>query len=180
MATTNYNLPTITGNMTSDVVRDMNALAEATDGAIKQAVEGVDLSQITQEVSKVDTKLTQHLAEIATSTKIGHVKGGGNITVSPDGTINTRTGSTAQTGVVQLNSTLTSTSTTQAATASTVKSLNDTKANKIDLTQSQNDLNDHLADMAKHNQIMDGSQKVQLVFGINKILNCLTVEEVII
>lgn len=63
MATTNYNLPTIGGNMTADVVRDMNALAEATDGAIKKAVDGVDLSQITQEIGKVDTKLTQHLAD---------------------------------------------------------------------------------------------------------------------
>lgn len=36
MTTTNFNLPMITGNMTADVVRDMNALAEATDGAITQ------------------------------------------------------------------------------------------------------------------------------------------------
>lgn len=67
MATTNYKLPTITGNMTSDVVRDMNALAEATDSAIKEAVDGVDLTEITQEIGKVDTKLTQHLAETNTN-----------------------------------------------------------------------------------------------------------------
>ena len=38
MATTNYGLPIITGNMTADVVRDMNALAEATDGVIEQVI----------------------------------------------------------------------------------------------------------------------------------------------
>ena len=57
MATPNYNLPTITGNMTADVVRDVNALAEATDTAIKAQVDGIDLSQIEQEISVVDTKL---------------------------------------------------------------------------------------------------------------------------
>lgn len=47
MATPNYNLPTISGNLSADVVRDMNALAGATDGAIKT----------------VDDKVTQHLAD---------------------------------------------------------------------------------------------------------------------
>lgn len=56
MATPNYNLPTISGNMTADVVRDMNALAEATDSAIKEAVDNVDLSA-------VDTKISTHLAD---------------------------------------------------------------------------------------------------------------------
>ena len=51
MATPNYNLPTITGNMTADVVRDVNALAVATDSAIKDAVDGVD------------SRLTAHLDE---------------------------------------------------------------------------------------------------------------------
>lgn len=63
MATTNYNLPTITGNMTADVVRDMNALAEATDGAIKSAVEGVDLTPVTQEITQVKNDFSAHLAE---------------------------------------------------------------------------------------------------------------------
>jgi len=56
MATPNYNLPTISGNMTADVVRDMNALAEATDSAIKEAIDNVDLSAI-------DTKISTHLAD---------------------------------------------------------------------------------------------------------------------
>lgn len=65
MATTNYNLPTITGNMTADVVRDMNALANATDAAIKTAVDGVDLSVIEQDISEVNNTLTSHLTDLA-------------------------------------------------------------------------------------------------------------------
>lgn len=62
MATPNYNLPTISGNMTADVVRDMNALAEATDSAIKEAIDNVDLSGI-------NTKLDAHIKD-----DLGHVK----------------------------------------------------------------------------------------------------------
>lgn len=74
MATTNYNLPTITGNMTADVVRDMNALAEATDGAIKSAVDDIDLTPVTQEIKKVKDDLTIHLAERASLTTTGHTQ----------------------------------------------------------------------------------------------------------
>lgn len=74
MATENYNLPTITGNMAADVVRDVNALAEATDTAIKAAVDSVDLSQIEQEISAVDTKINEHLDNDASLTKKGHVQ----------------------------------------------------------------------------------------------------------
>lgn len=62
MATPNYNLPTISGNMTADVVRDMNALAEATDSAIKEAIDNVDLSGI-------NTKLDTHIKD-----DLGHVR----------------------------------------------------------------------------------------------------------
>lgn len=82
MATPNYNLPTITGNMTADVVRDVNALAEATDTAIKSAVDGIDLTNIEQEISDVDSRVTAHLAEVASKTKYGHVKIGNGIDVS--------------------------------------------------------------------------------------------------
>src|SRR5690554_3750382 len=74
LATTNYNLPTITGNMTADVVRDVNALAEATDTAIKSAVDGIDLTNIEQEISDVDSRVTAHLAESASLTQEGHVQ----------------------------------------------------------------------------------------------------------
>ncbi|MDC6266654.1 hypothetical protein [Lysinibacillus fusiformis] len=62
MATTNYNLPTITGNMTADVPRDMNALAEATDDAIKSVSE------------QAGGSLAQHALELPTKTKLGHVR----------------------------------------------------------------------------------------------------------
>ncbi|WP_427110848.1 hypothetical protein [Lysinibacillus xylanilyticus] len=63
MATPNYNLPTISGNMAADVVRDMNALAEASDSAIKT----------------VDTKLTEFTSDVTASTKwLGKVGGTAN------------------------------------------------------------------------------------------------------
>lgn len=61
MTTTNYNLPTITGNMTADVVRDMNALAVATDSAIKE--ESDNLASVTQRVGTVEQRLTTHLSD---------------------------------------------------------------------------------------------------------------------
>lgn len=62
MTTPNYNLPLITGNMTSDVPRDMNALADATDGAIKSVA------------NQSGTNLSQHAQELPTKTKLGHVR----------------------------------------------------------------------------------------------------------
>lgn len=62
MATTNYNLPTITGNMTADVVRDMNALAEATDDALK----GIGDSKANKtDLANLQTQVTTHLDETA-------------------------------------------------------------------------------------------------------------------
>jgi len=68
VATPNYNLPTISGNMTVDVVRDMNALATATDGAIKTAFGSIDLSKIEQ----VDNRLTAHLEDKAQHNQFIH------------------------------------------------------------------------------------------------------------
>lgn len=62
MSTPNFGLPLITGNMTANVPRDMNALAEATDIAIKEAVDGVDLSSVTQQIDAVDQRVATHLA----------------------------------------------------------------------------------------------------------------------
>lgn len=39
-------------------------------------------------------------------------------------------------------------------------------------------INAHISNMAQHNQILDGTQKKQLIFGINRTLNCLTIDEV--
>lgn len=105
MATPNYNLPTITGNMTPNVVRDMNALAEATDAAIKEAVDGVDLSQVTQEITAVKTDLATHKGEEASLTGKGHV---------------------------QLSDSVTNSSTSTAATSNAVKKVNDIVIKKMD------------------------------------------------
>lgn len=65
MPTTNLGLPTITGNLTADVVRDMNALAEEVD-------------------FKVASKqtLATHLAEKASATAFGHIKIGTGLKVA--------------------------------------------------------------------------------------------------
>lgn len=103
MATSNYNLPTISDNMANDVVKDMNALAEATDAALKTAIDGIDLTEIDQKVNTVSSDLTQHLTESATLSTKGHV---------------------------QLSSDTNSTAETLAATPKAVKTLNDSKAAK--------------------------------------------------
>lgn len=90
MPTPNYNLPTITGNMTADVVRDMNALAVATDSALK--------------------------------------------------------------------------------------GIGDGKADSTDLSQLQTQVTTHLNDMTRHNEFMNGAQKVRVVLGWNNTLNCPTME----
>lgn len=48
-------------------------------------------------------------------------------------------------------------------------------ATKQELQDVDNDLIAHKADMAQHNQYMDGATKKQLTFGVNKTLGCLTV-----
>lgn len=57
----------------------------------------------------------------ATASTLGIVKIGSNITVSSDGTISVPAASTTKAGVVKLNNTYTSTSTTEAATANMLK-----------------------------------------------------------
>ena len=58
----------------------------------------------------------------------------------------------------------------------------DTKLKEVsDIASDTNlraEFDQHVANMAQHNQYMNGTQKVQLVFGVNKTLNCLTIEEV--
>jgi hypothetical protein len=89
-----------------------------------------DLTEINQKVDDLNTEVTEHLAEIASPTKAGHVKVGQNLTITPDGTLNASGGtvpdaSISVKGVVQLNDNINSTSATQAATANAVKKVND-------------------------------------------------------
>lgn len=62
MTTTNFNLPLITENMANDVVRDMNALAEATDVAIKATEQAAG------------NQLATHSKQAPTKTTPGHIK----------------------------------------------------------------------------------------------------------
>lgn len=59
--------------------------------------------------------------DIATSTTVGLVKQGTNISITPEGALNVAKASTSVSGVVQLNNTTSSTSAAQAATANAVK-----------------------------------------------------------
>lgn len=58
MSTTNYNLPTITDNMANDIVKDMNALASATDNALKTVADDVDMS-----LEQLSAQLAEHMAD---------------------------------------------------------------------------------------------------------------------
>lgn len=69
---------------------------------------------------------------IATNNALGLVKIGNNINVANDGTISVANASTSAKGVVQINNTVTSTSTTQAATANAVKTAYDKAGTKTD------------------------------------------------
>lgn len=60
MPTENFNLPLIADNMANDVVRDMNALAEATDDALKGLGDGKANST---DLTMLDNKVTTHLDE---------------------------------------------------------------------------------------------------------------------
>lgn len=66
MPTSRLGLPTITGNMTNDMVRDLNALAEAVD-------EKVAPKNATDNLATKD-ELTNHVGESASTTKKGHVQ----------------------------------------------------------------------------------------------------------
>ena len=105
MPTTNYNLPKYTDNMNNDIASHMNALAEATDSAIKEAVDNVDLSS-------VDTKISQHIADDITHIRSAVDTGTANakvVTVSPAPTVYkdlmgiTFKNSVQNTGAVTLN-----------------------------------------------------------------------------
>ena len=62
MPTTNLGLPLITGNMTANVPRDMNALAEEIDAKVASKVVVEGLATKTS-VATIDEKVTTHLAD---------------------------------------------------------------------------------------------------------------------
>lgn len=95
MTTTKLNLPTISGNMTADIVRDINALAEAVD------------------------------AKVGVSGGLATLDGNGKVPAGQLNVQSPADASTSVKGVVQLSSATNSTSETLAATAKAVKTAMD-------------------------------------------------------
>lgn len=123
MPTNNYNLPTISGEEVIDIVGDMNALANATDAALKKVEQGgIDpyvLPTATRTVKGgvivgdglsitpggVLSTVSQGgggtaTPPVATSVTLGGVKIGSGIIVTPDGTISVPASSSIEDGAV--------------------------------------------------------------------------------
>lgn len=123
MPTANYSLPTISGEEVIDIVGDMNALANATDAALKKVEQGgLDpymLPTATRTVKGgvivgdglsitpggVLSTVSQGgggtaTMPVATSVTLGGVKIGSGITVTPDGTISVPASSSIEDGAV--------------------------------------------------------------------------------
>lgn len=124
MTTANYSLPTISGEEVIDIVGDMNALANATDAALKKVEQGgldpyvlptatrtvkggvivgdglsITPGGVLSTVSQGGGGGTATLP-VATSVTLGGVKIGAGITVTPDGTISVPASSTIEDGAV--------------------------------------------------------------------------------
>lgn len=91
----------------------------ATPAAVKSAKDAADAAQ-----SDADNAMTK-ASTLATASAPGIVKPGTGMTVNAAGALNVNTASTSKAGIVQLNNTVTSTSTIQAATAKAVKTAYD-------------------------------------------------------
>lgn len=102
----------------SDATNNLSGVSggvAATPAAVKAAQSSADNAQ-----SSADAAMTK-ASTLATSSTPGIVKPGTGMTVSTNGALNVDTASTSKAGIIQLNDTVTSTSSTQAATANAVK-----------------------------------------------------------
>lgn len=102
----------------SDVTNSLSGVSggiAATPVAVKTAKDAADAAQ-----NAADSAMAK-ASETATDSKAGIAYFPAPFTVGSDGKIGIRTATISQTGIVQLNNTITSTSSTQAATASAVK-----------------------------------------------------------
>lgn len=91
----------------------------ATPAAVKAAKDAADAAQ-----SSADAAMTK-ASTLATASTPGIVKPGTGMSVNAAGALNVNKASTSKEGIVELNDTVTSTSTTQAATANAVKTAYD-------------------------------------------------------
>lgn len=98
----------------------------ATPAAVKAAKDAADTAKDAADnaQSSADAAMTK-ASTLATASAPGIVKPGTGMTVDAAGALNVNTASTSKAGIVQLNNTVTSTSTTQAATANAVKTAYD-------------------------------------------------------
>ena len=115
----------------SGTVNKVNGIEPDETGNVKLSIPPEpDLNGLT-----TNQEFQAHETKIASPTVLGHVKVGQNLSIEADGTLNASGGaipdaSTTVKGIVKLNGSLTSTSTTEAATANAVKQLNDLKVDK--------------------------------------------------
>lgn len=106
----------------SDATNNLSGVSggvAATPAAVKAAKDAADAAQ-----SSANSAMTK-ASTLATASAPGIVKPGTGMTVATNGALNVNTASTSETGIVQLNDTVTSTSTRQAATANAVKTAYD-------------------------------------------------------
>lgn len=98
----------------------------ATPAAVKATKEAADAAQSSADnaQSSADAAMTK-ASTLATASSPGIVKPGTGMTVNAAGALNVNAASTSKAGIVQLNDTVTSTSTTQGATANAVKTAYD-------------------------------------------------------
>ena len=116
----------------------------ATPAAVKAAKDAADAAQSSADAAQSSADAAQSSADaamtkastLATASTPGIVKPGTGMTVDAAGALNVDTASTTKQGIVQLNNTVTSTSTTLGATANAVKTAYD-KA--VDAQQSSED-----------------------------------------
>lgn len=106
----------------SDATNNLSGVSggvAATPAAVKAAKDAADAAQ-----SSADSAMTK-ASTLATASTPGIVKPGTGMTVGTNGELNVDTASTSKAGIVQLNNTVTSTSTTEGATANAVKTAYD-------------------------------------------------------
>ena len=98
----------------------------ATPAAVKATKEAADAAQSSADnaQSSADAAMTK-ASTLATASSPGIVKPGTGMTVNAAGALNVNAASTSKAGIVQLNDTVTSTSTTRGATANAVKTAYD-------------------------------------------------------
>lgn len=106
----------------SDATNNLSGVSggvAATPAAVKAAKDAADAAQ-----SSANNAMTK-ASTLATASTPGIVKPGTGMTVGTNGELNADTASTSKAGIVQLNNTVTSTSTTEGATANAVKTAYD-------------------------------------------------------